>query len=119
MKFIRQFGIILAVTFIGEILRSVIPLPVPASIYGLILMLLALNKKIIPLEQVKETGDFLIEMMPLMFIPAAVGLLISWKALKDILIPVILITILSTVIVMAVTGKVTQHIITLEKRNKY
>lgn len=118
MKYIRQFGIILAFTFIGEVLKCIIHLPVPASIYGFILMLLALKTKIIRFEQVKETGDFLIEIMPLMFIPAGVGLLVSWEALKDICIPVILITILTTVIVMAVTGKVTQLIIILEKRNK-
>ncbi|WP_346885359.1 CidA/LrgA family protein [Clostridium sp. UBA4395] len=118
MKYFRQFGIILAVTFIGEILKCIIPLPIPASIYGLILMLIILKAKIIPLEQVKETGTFLIEIMPLMFIPAAVGLLVSWDVLKDICIPVITITILTTVIVMIVTGKVTQFMIKLERMNK-
>jgi len=118
MKYFRQFGIILAVTFIGEILKYIIPLPIPASICGLILMLIILKTKIISLEQVKETGTFLIEIMPLMFIPAAVGLLVSWDVLKDICIPVIIITILTTVIVMIVTGKVTQFMIKLERMNK-
>lgn len=117
MKYIHQFGIILAVTFIGEVLKYIIPLPVPASIYGLIIMLLALKINIIPLEKVKYTGTFLIEIMPLMFIPAAVGLLVSWEALKKICLPAILITVLTTIIVMVVTGKVTQFIIILEKRN--
>ncbi|HEX3030189.1 MAG TPA: CidA/LrgA family protein [Clostridia bacterium] len=116
MKYIRQFGIILAVSFIGEVLRYVIPLPVPASIYGLILMFLALQTKVIRLEQVKKTGTFLIKIMPLMFIPAGVGLLVSWEALKSILVPVIIIMILTTVVVMAVTGRVTQFIIRLERR---
>jgi len=118
MKYVRQFGIILSITFIGEILKYIIPLPIPASIYGLILMLLILKSKIISLDQVKETGTFLIEIMPLMFIPAAVGLLVSWESLKDIFIPVIIITILTTVIVMTVTGKVTQLMIKLERMNK-
>ncbi|WP_346913519.1 CidA/LrgA family protein [Clostridium sp.] len=118
MKYVRQFGIILAVTFIGEILKYIIPLPIPASIYGLIIMLIALKTKIVSLEQVKDTGTFLIEIMPLMFIPAAVGLLVSWDALKDICIPVIIITILTTVIVMATTGTVTQLMIKLERMNK-
>ncbi|MEW8992988.1 CidA/LrgA family protein [Clostridium sp.] len=118
MKYVRQFGIILSITFIGEILKYIIPLPIPASIYGLILMLLILKSKIISLDQVKETGTFLIEIMPLMFIPAAVGLLVSWESLKDIYIPIIIITILTTVIVMTVTGKVTQLMIRLERMNK-
>lgn len=118
MKFIKQFGIILGVTFIGETLKYFIHLPIPASIYGLIIMLLLLMTKIISLDQVKETGNYLIEIMPIMFIPAAVGLITLWKELKLIWLPVSIITIITTVIVMAVTGRVTQFIIRLEKRNK-
>lgn len=111
MKFLRQFCIILLVSFLGELLHIVIPLPVPASVYGLILMLLSLCTGIIKLEQVSETADFLIEIMPVMFIPAAVGLLDAWPALQPVWLPVILITIITTVLVMAVTGRVTQYII--------
>jgi holin-like protein len=118
MKYIRQFGIILAVSFIGEVLKYLIPLPIPASIYGLILMLIALKTKLIPLHKVKAAGDFLIEIMPMMFIPAAVGLIVSWGALKDICIPVIVITILTTFIVMAVTGRMTQFVIRRERGKK-
>ena len=110
MKCMKQFGIILAITFLGELLRYLLPLPIPASIYGLVLMLLVLKLGVVKLEQVKETGDFLIEIMPMMFIPAAVGLLSSWDSLKDIWIPVVVITLATTVIVMAVTGLVTQTI---------
>ena len=77
MKYLKQFGMILFISFLGEILRAVIPLPIPASIYGLVLMLTALLTGILPLEKVRDTGKFLIGMMPLMFIPAAVGLLDS------------------------------------------
>ena len=118
MKFTKQFGVILAITFIGELLRFLIPLPIPASIYGLIIMLIVLKAKIVKLEQVKEAAAFLIEIMPLMFIPAAVGILVSWESLKDILVPVIIITVTTTIIVMAVTGRITQFTIRLEKRKE-
>lgn len=115
MKYLKQFGLILIVSFFGELLHLVIPLPIPASVYGLILMLLALCLGILRLEQVKETADFLIEIMPVMFIPAAVGLLDSWSALQPIFVPVALITVLTTVIVMGVTGQVTQCMIRRER----
>lgn len=111
MIYIRQFGIILGITFLGELLNFTIPLPIPASIYGLILMLVLLSTKILSLNQVKETGNFLIEIMPLMFIPAAAGILVSWDILKSILIPLIIITIITTVIVMVVTGRITQFVL--------
>ena len=118
MKFTKQFGVILAITFIGELLRFLIPLPIPASIYGLVIMLIVLKAKIVKLEQVKDAAAFLIEIMPLMFIPAAVGILVSWESLKDILVPVIIITVTTTIIVMAVTGRITQFTIRMEKRKE-
>ena len=64
MKLLYQFGIIMFVTFLGEFLHCLIPLPIPASIYGLLLMLAGLMTKVIKLEQVKIAADFLIEIMP-------------------------------------------------------
>ena len=104
----RQFGIIAAMTCIGELMHYFIPLPVPGSIYGLLLMLAALMTGIVKLEQVKETAEFLIDAMPLMFIPAGVGLMTAWGQLRQILLPVTIITFVSTVAVMGVTGRVTE-----------
>ena len=118
MKYIKQFGIILLISFLGEILRAVIPLPIPASIYGLVLMLAALMTHLLPLEAVQDSGKFLIEIMALMVIPAAVGLLDSWSALGPILLSVAAITVVSTVVVMVVSGKVTQKIIRMDRREK-
>lgn len=118
MKYVRQFCIILMVSFLGEILRVLLPFPIPASVYGLILMLAALKTGIIKIRQVKETAEFLIEAMPVMFIPAGVGLMTSWEILKPVCLPVIVTTIVTTVFVMAVTGRVTQFVIKREKRRQ-
>lgn len=118
MNYLRQFCIILFVSFLGELLHILIPLPIPASVYGLILMLLALCTGILKLAQVREAAGFLIEIMPVMFIPAAAGLLDSWSALQSIWLPVIIITVLTTIIVMAVTGRVTQYMIRRNHRKK-
>ena len=111
MKFIKQFGIILAISFIGEIMNYLIPLPVPASIYGLVLMLLCLHFGIVHIDSVKDSGKFLIEIMPLMFIPAGVGLMDSWGNLHPILLPVAIITIVTNITVMGSTGLLSQWVI--------
>ena len=111
MKYLRQFVIILGVSFLGEILRVILPLPVPASVYGLICMLLLLKSGILKVGQVKEVSKFLIEIMPVMFVPAAVGLIESWNSLREVLIPVAIIITVTTVFVMAVTGKTAQYLI--------
>ena len=116
MKWIKQFGIRLAVSFIGELLGNWIPLPIPASIYGIILLFLCLKLHLIPFDAVHETGDFLIEIMPLMFIPAAVGLLESWDIIRPSWIQYILITVSTTFIVMVAAGLVTQAVIRRTKK---
>ena len=118
MNFLRQLLIILIFSFIGEVLHSLIPIQVPASIYGLVLLFIALLTGIIQLPQVKEAAKYLIEIMPLMFIPAGVGLLESWGDLKSILIPVLILLVASTILVMGVSGKVTQGIIQRSKRKE-
>ena len=115
MKFIKQFGIILAISFIGEIMNYLIPLPVPASIYGLVLMLLCLHFGIVHIDFVKDSGKFLIEIMPLMFIPAAVGLIESWKTIGSKIGTYLIITVLSTIFVMIVAGHTTQAFIRFSK----
>lgn len=118
MKYLRQFLIILAISFIGELLNRLLPLPVPASIYGMAVLFICLCTGIIKLDSVKETGNFLIEVMPLMFIPAGVGLMASWGVLKPMLIPVSIITVVAIVTVMAVTGRISQMIIRHEEKKK-
>ncbi|MBR2675287.1 MAG: CidA/LrgA family protein [Solobacterium sp.] len=117
MKYLKQFGIILLVTGIGEIIRYFVPFPIPGSIYGLILMFTLLCTHVIRVEDIREAAVFLIEIMPVMFIPAAVGLIESWGELQPILVQTVIILVLTTVVVMAVTGKTAMFMIGKEKKN--
>ena len=83
MKYLRQLLMILIFSFIGEVLHAVIPIQMPASIYGLVLLFIALMTGLVKLPQVHEAARFLIEIMPLMFIPAGVGLIDSWGTAAD------------------------------------
>ena len=112
MKLLFEFGIILFITFLGEALYAVLPLPIPASVYGLLLMLLALCTGVI---KVKRASDFLIEIMPPMFIPAAVGLVAVWDSLMPMLFPISVIIAATTILVMAVTGRTAQFVIRRKK----
>lgn len=118
MKYLRQFGIILLISALGEGLRVLLPLPIPASVYGLILMLGALMGGILKIGQVEEAADFLVEIMPVMFVPAGVGLLESWGILQPVWVPVVVITVITTIFVMVVTGRVTQFVIRKDRRLK-
>lgn len=116
MKYLEQFLRILAFSFAGEILHEIIPFPIPASIYGMVLLFAALAAGIVKLPQVQGAAGYLIEIMPLMFIPAGVGLLTSWDVLEPILLQVTVIMLVSTILVMGVSGRVTQWVMELSQR---
>ena len=116
MKYLKQTLIILTISFIGELLKSIIPFPVPASIYGMVIMFLCLMTGILKLNQVKDASKFLIEIMPVMFIPAGVGLITSWGVLQSMLVPVCIVTVVANITVMLATGHVSQWIIKRERK---
>ena len=111
MDLLLQFTILLGVSFAGELLAELLPLPIPAGIYGLLLLLLGLVTKIIPLARVKQAGDFLIAIMPVLFIGPAVALIEQLDALRALAVPLVLAIVVSTAVVMTVTGRLAQAVI--------
>ncbi len=116
MKYISQFAIIIVISFIGEILNRLIPLPIPASIYGMAILFTLLSTDVLKLSAVKETGKFLIYIMPIMFVPPTVGLMESWGTMQEFLFAIVTISLLSTVVVLAVSGRITQSIINRKEK---
>lgn len=115
MKYLKQFLIILTISLIGELLKALLPLPIPASIYGMVILFISLLTGLIKLSAVRDAGMFLIEIMPVMFIPAGVALMSSWNVLSPMLIPVAIITVVVLIAVMAVSGRISQRIIKADK----
>ena len=109
MKYLRQFTIIIAVTFLAEVLAWLIPAPIPASIYGLVIMFLAFYFKVVKVAWVRETATFFIEIMPVIFIPAGVGILVAGDLLVKNLFPFVVITLISTIAVIASCGVIAQY----------
>ena len=118
MKYIKQFLVIIAISLVGELLHYLLPLPVPASIYGMVIMFAGLMTGRIKLDAVKDAGKFMIEIMPVMFIPAGVGLMASWGVLKPMIVPVSIITVVTIVTVMAASGRVSQAVIRMDRKKK-
>ena len=118
MALLMEFAIILGISLTAELLHAFIPLPVPASIYGMVLMLALLMSGVLKLEKVRRAGSFLLEIMPVMFIPAAVGLMEIIFDMKGALLPIAGVILLTTVIVMAVTGRTAEWIMNREAGRK-
>lgn len=118
MRYVKQFGIILLISFLGEVLHALLPLPVPASIYGIVLLFLCLQTGLLKVSAIRETSRFLIAIMPMLFLPAAVGLIESWDVLQPVWVPYLVITVVSTFVVMVCAGRVTQGVIRRGRKGK-
>ena len=118
MKYIKQFLIILLISFIGELFNNLVPLPIPGSIYGMIIIFILLCTGIIKLNQIKDVGRFLLSILPMMFIPSAVGIMSQIEQIESIWLEILIVTIVTTFIVMGISGTVTQLVIRLKQRRK-
>lgn len=114
MKILKQLAIILAISLAGEMLSSVLPLPIPASIYGIVILFTLLVSRVLHVDDIRETSSFLIAFMSMLFIPAGVGLMTSFPLLAENLLAYVVITAVSTVVVMVVTGRAAQAVIRRE-----
>ena len=111
MKLIKEAALIFAVTMAGELLYALLPLPVPAGVYGLFLLLFLLLSGAVKVEQIEKVGNFLLEIMAMLFIPAMAGILDAKQLLARVAAPYMVIILATTAFVMAVTGKAAELMI--------
>lgn len=108
MKLLRQFGIILAIGFIGEMINIAFDIPIPGSVIGMVLLFTCLASGIVKLTMVDEISRFLLDHLAFFFIPAGVGLIAYMDVLKSNAIAILTITISVTFVVMAAAGYTVQ-----------
>jgi holin-like protein len=119
MRNIQQLGIILAFGFAGDIFAHFVPIGLPASVLGMLLMLAALGLKILKPEHIGETADFLGGIMAFFFLPAAVTVVQNFDIIKPVVWQIIVICVTATAFTFFVTyGTVRLLRIILERRNK-
>ena len=108
MKYLSQFLIILGFTCLGEALQWLIPVPIPASVWGLALLFLALCLKLVTVEQIKDVGAFLISLLPMLFVAPTVGIVEHWALIKPQLLAIVLLLVASTALTFGISGGITQ-----------
>ena len=119
MKYLHQVLLILLFSFLGELLHALIPWPIPASIYGMALLFLALSLKLVKVKAVRETGSFLVSMLPLLFVAPIVSLVDCWDQIRPHLLPIALILLVTTLLCFAVSGLVTQALLKKKGGNSH
>jgi len=110
MNYIKQIGIIFLFTYGSEVLVNVFNIAFPGSILGMLLLFAALKRGLFKVELVKDAGNFLLSILPIMFVPLGVGIMEYFDVLRDQGLQIAIIIAITTVIVMVVTGRIVQAI---------
>lgn len=118
MKYLFQFMIILLFVFLGELCEHFINLPIAGSIYGLLLLFIALCLHIVKLEWVSDVADWFHSVMALFFIAPAVAVIDIWAQISDIWYYLVFLLVAAYVTTMVITGKTADFCIEKSKRNK-
>ena len=118
MKYMKQIGVIVTIAFVAEMLYFMIPLPIPASVYGMVILFISLCLGIIKLEMVEDVADWILSIMPIFFIAPTVGLIEAFGNIEGQVLPLVIMCIVSTFVVTSVTGLTAQGIIRLRKKKK-
>lgn len=115
MKILKELAIYFGITFISEIIAKLLPINIPPSIIGIVILFTLLELKVLKTEDVEMTGDYLIKIMPILFVPAGVGLIKYLDVLKIVAVPMVFVITLSTAIIMTAVGVVTQKLVEKKK----
>lgn len=105
MKYLKQLIIILILSEVGNIVTRFLPIPIPGSVIGLILLYIALETKLIKLNEIETVGNYLKNNMSIMFVPLTVGILNVFDILKLNWINLTIVMVISTLLTMIATGK--------------
>ena len=108
MKYIRQFAIIMLFSLLGELCHLMLPIPIPASIYGMVLLFLFLALGLLMVDAVKETGSFLVSLLPLLFVVPTVGLMGCWDLIREDLLQIAILIVVTTILTFGVSGMLTK-----------
>ena len=108
MKYVLQFGVIMLFSLAGDLCHALLPLPIPASIYGMVLLFLAFASKLLKVDAVKETGAFLVSMLPLLFVIPTVGLMAYWDLIRADVFRIAVLIVVTTILTFGVSGMLTK-----------
>ena len=110
VKYLRQLGIVLTICLLGEMISKLLNISIPGNVLGMILLIIILFSRIIKVEMIEEISDFLLKHLAFFFIPAGVGLISNLELLKEQWLPILIICLISTLMVIIVTGLTIQFV---------
>lgn len=119
LKIAIQIAIIYIIYMAGNLISSFIAdfIVIPGNIIGMVILLVLLTSNVLKLAMIEETGNFMLKYMGFFFVPLTVGLMESYKLIQDSIVQIAIILVVSCILVMFVSAKVTDILISYKEKN--
>jgi hypothetical protein len=110
MNVYKEIMYILIFSLIGELLSKGLKLPIPGSVIGMIILFIFLELKFLKMKKIEKVGEFLLENLGILFVPAGVGIMSKFNFIKEIWLSFFLIAIFTTIFSLIVTVKIVEFV---------
>lgn len=104
MNTLRQCAIIFSCLSLGELVAYLTKIKFPSSLIGMLFLTFFLKIGWIKLEWVQGIADFLLKHLGLFFVPPGVALMLHFELIRAELLPIVTATLVSTILVLIITG---------------
>lgn len=112
----KQFFVIFGCLALGEIIVWATGIKLPSSIIGMLLLASFLKVKWVKLEWVEKISEFLLANLGFFFVPPGVAIMLYLDVIQKELLPIAMATVISTVLVLVVTGHMHQFVVKAERK---
>jgi len=116
MKILVQIGIVFLLVACADVLSRLLPIAIPVSVVGILLLMSCLMLKIIKTSQIEDIANFFMQNMGFFFIAAGVSILGKYELIKNILFQYSIVTLISTLLTFATTGIAVKLVLHLQNK---
>lgn len=118
MHIIRQIAVLFGLCLLGEAVSMLLPIPIPASVISMMLLLGLLLKGWLKLGHIEDVGKFLLSNMAFFFVPIGVSMMEHSALLKETIGPIIVICIVTTILTFGATGMTVELVMKWQQKHK-
>ena len=116
MRILKQIGFIFGICLVGQIIAELIPVPFPGSVMSMVLLFILFMLNWANPEKLKNVNDFLLENMSFFFVPSAVSIITKYVLIKNSIVQILIICVVSFVVTFAVTAYTVTFVMKIQER---
>lgn len=118
MNVLLQIGIVVGICLAGECISASLPFILPGNIISMMLVLVLLLVKLLKIDRIRQTAQFLRQNMAFFLVPSSVSIIQNLGLLGEILVPLLVVCMVSTILTFLTTSLAVSLTIQLTKKNK-